>query len=340
MDPVKSDNWLGFLEALKPPPGYVLDAGIGTTYGLSFEVLTAVLLAFVNADMEGTTPDIGATLHAINRLHVLVHRGSIHLDAERTPPRLFALYDRIVQDVHLPDASFHPKLWALRFARRDRPELRASPPFIYRILCGSRNLSVSQNWDVGARFDGVEVTSRKEVSPIASSTAKFLRQLGPDTTQVHGLSWILTRPLYTLATALGVLFGGLAGLAVAGPWGDAGGVLALIGALLFVVPTRIRVSPDGISFRWLWITRHVALAEIADIAVYDDTQWLRFREIGLRIVLRDRVDHVPMRYHDRLAFWVRQPAQDAEMLVACVLSQMGERRALPASPDPPSDGSP
>ena len=38
-----------FTDALRPPPGHVLGACLGTTYSLDFEAFTAVVLAFVGA---------------------------------------------------------------------------------------------------------------------------------------------------------------------------------------------------------------------------------------------------------------------------------------------------
>jgi hypothetical protein len=142
LQPKDADSWESFLEALRPPPGYDLEHGVGTTYGLSLEVLTSALLGFVN--VEGPTPgDITSTMLALMRvaarLRVFVHRG-FDIDIANGVPEMFGLLDRIVRDVSLPVTpgrrpSFHPKLWVLSFRRRERPELRGEPERLYRLLC-------------------------------------------------------------------------------------------------------------------------------------------------------------------------------------------------------------
>src|SRR5260370_26413571 len=148
-----------FLDTIRPPAGYRLDAGIGTAFSLEFEVLTAVLQAFVDAevDEEVERQDPAGVVKAITRLsgrlRIFVNRGSILFAAGRRPSRLFALFDRIVRDITLPDASFHPKIWMLKYAPRQSPELAGADP-VYRLVCPSRNLSASKSWELGLRLDG------------------------------------------------------------------------------------------------------------------------------------------------------------------------------------------
>lgn len=190
LEPKDADSWTSFLDTLRPPPGYDLEAGIGTTYGLSMEVLTAALLGFVN--VEGSTPgDLTTTLLALmrvaDRLRVFVQRG-FDPDVANSVPDVYALLDRIVRDVCLPKTparrpSFHPKLWAFSFLRRPRPELRHHPERIYRLLCASRNVTKSRCWELGLRLDGTDTDAnakRKEeatASPIGEDAARFLEQL-------------------------------------------------------------------------------------------------------------------------------------------------------------------
>ena len=57
-----------FTDALRPPPGFVLGACIGTTFSLDFELFTAVLLAFVGADVEEPLNNAPAVLTSVARL--------------------------------------------------------------------------------------------------------------------------------------------------------------------------------------------------------------------------------------------------------------------------------
>ena len=88
-----------FTDALRPPSGYVLGACIGTTYSLDFELFTAVLLAFVGADVEEPLNNATVVLTTVarlrSRLRVFVNGGSLHPPA--TSNRLFALYDRLLR---------------------------------------------------------------------------------------------------------------------------------------------------------------------------------------------------------------------------------------------------
>lgn len=146
---------VAFTDAVRPPPGYVLDAGVGTTFSLDFEAFTAIVLAFVGADLEDAKLDAASVLTAVarlrDRLKVFVNAGGFH--PPKLPNRLFALYDRITRDVDFEGSAFHPKVWVLKFAPQVKPELRKAQP-VYRVLCASRNVTDSRCWELVARFDG------------------------------------------------------------------------------------------------------------------------------------------------------------------------------------------
>jgi hypothetical protein len=84
-----------FTDALRPPPGHILGACLGTTYSLDFEAFTAVILAFVGADIEDPLSDSPSVLTTVarmrSRLRVFVNSGSLHQPGATN--RLFALYD-------------------------------------------------------------------------------------------------------------------------------------------------------------------------------------------------------------------------------------------------------
>ncbi len=167
-----------FLDVLRPPPGYRLAAAIGTTYSLELEPLTAALLAFIGEDLDPDAPDRLSVLHAMNRvsrcLRVYVNAGSLPADSSHRLNRLFALYDGVVRQVHLEGASFHPKLWVLKFEPPTSPEYRRTPP-LYRLLCSSRNLTQSRCWELGAWVEG-HLEEGFE-SPLGSSAARLCQRL-------------------------------------------------------------------------------------------------------------------------------------------------------------------
>jgi hypothetical protein len=149
------DKRHSLIDLFQPPPGFYLEAAIGTAYSVQLDVLTAVVLALVGSDAEQAEKDPAALLHAIgrlrDRLRLFVHQGGIQ--TERQGHRLFALYDGFVRTVPLEEGTFHPKLWILKFAPRKTPELRDLLPE-YRLLCMSRNLTDSHCWELGAVLSG------------------------------------------------------------------------------------------------------------------------------------------------------------------------------------------
>lgn len=164
-----------FTDALRPPPGYVLGACIGTTYSLDFELFTAVLLAFVGADVEDPLNNAPAVLTTVarlrSRLRVYVNGGSLHPPA--TSNRLFALYDRILRPKTMEGGAFHPKVWALRFDPVARPDRHSVEP-IYRLLTASRNVTDSGCWELGALFEG---SRRAGTQKFGSDVSAFCRKV-------------------------------------------------------------------------------------------------------------------------------------------------------------------
>ena len=163
-----------FTDALRPPPGYVLGACIGTTYRLDFDPFTAVVLAFVGADLDDSLHSPPAVLTTIarlrSRLRVYVNSGG--LLPPKVPSRLFALYDRVLRPVHVPDAAFHPKVWVLRFDPASTPEHRNAPS-LYRVLCASRNVTDSGCWELAVTLNGRLGTTRQQ---FGDDVAKFCRR--------------------------------------------------------------------------------------------------------------------------------------------------------------------
>ena len=176
-----------FTDALRPPPGHVLGACLGTTYSLDFEAFTAVILAFVGADIEDPLNDAPSVLTTVarmrSRLRVFVNSGSLHLPGATN--RLFALYDRILRRVDIQGGAFHPKVWALRFDPIARPEHREVPS-IYRVLTASRNVADSRCWELGVRLEGRKSTSKQKYG---SDLSAFLRRVASSPTLPKAL-WV------------------------------------------------------------------------------------------------------------------------------------------------------
>ena len=150
-------------DSLQPPPGYVFDAGVATTFTLDFETALAVpvslaLFAAENRDDLLSHPLVlleGAERIA-GRLVVFADAGHLHAQS-RPHSRLCSLLERIIVEVAAPrGGAFHPKMWALRF----RPT-RAGDPTLLRLLVLSRNLTRDRSWDISLCLDG-EVARRRD----------------------------------------------------------------------------------------------------------------------------------------------------------------------------------
>jgi hypothetical protein len=162
---------------VRPPIGYRLDAALGTTYCLNFTALTALLIA--SLDQQSARPSWDnrpQMLQMITRLgdrvRVLVNRGQIHADI-RPENKVFTLFDRIVGEVRHDNGSFHPKVWVLKYSPRQPvdPEARvsggpktASRASIYRLLCTSRNLTLTSTWEAVICLDGRIVSAEQGYS--------------------------------------------------------------------------------------------------------------------------------------------------------------------------------
>lgn len=157
------------LDALRPPEGYTLDEGIGTTFSLDLLALLTAPLGFTMLEMQDSRPgEIGEAdalllLKTIrqyaDRLTVFCQAGRIAVP--RVQGRLLANLEQSVVEVIAPTKGgvFHPKVWALRYVGENRP-------VAYRLLVLSRNLTFDRSWDTMLVLDGV---LRERVNAIAKN---------------------------------------------------------------------------------------------------------------------------------------------------------------------------
>lgn len=200
----KADERRNFLDLLRPPPGYRLEAAVGTTFSLDFVPLTATLLALVDAEEESESDKSSHTridsLHAITRLadrvRVFVSRGKI--TGPHIVSRAMLLYDRIVRDVSLPEGCFHPKVWVTYYLPRKRigsDKLRG----LIRVICSSRNLTGSTYWEAFVVCEGQD-TGKSVTSKLNKEVGGFLRRLAQEDSEsapiIARLQKVLGRTLF------------------------------------------------------------------------------------------------------------------------------------------------
>ena len=143
------------LDALRPPPGFTFDEGIGTTFSLDLVALLTAPLAFTlfdtqdpaNSQVAGSMEVLHSVRQYASRLTVFCHASYVSV-----PKAILAQYafleDTIVECQGRNRSLFHPKVWLLRFVNgRDER--------LYRALCLTRNLTFANSWDTALLLEGV-----------------------------------------------------------------------------------------------------------------------------------------------------------------------------------------
>ncbi len=179
LNPEDRKSWQGFLDLLQPPPGYRLGAALGTTFGLSMEALIAALLSMCDADGEELASNPVAATMAITRMsskvRVLVHPATTTgPSANAGSNRFIALLDRLVVEVQPASGLFHPKVWAIRFEHIGTPR-DGRPAELGRVAVGSRNLTRSTSFELGAAFEGAVAKKGTDVSELGADVGRALR---------------------------------------------------------------------------------------------------------------------------------------------------------------------
>ncbi|HOL16077.1 MAG TPA: phospholipase D family protein [Bacillota bacterium] len=143
-----------YLNELKPPPGYILDRALATTFSLDLLTLLFAPLAMVFYECQEKDFDLGGRVEVIEalrrvagRLVIFCQKGRITVP--RTATLLYSYLEPVVVEVQPGgEGVFHPKTWLLRFTAEDGP-------VVYRFLCLSRNLTFDHSWDTVLSLEGV-----------------------------------------------------------------------------------------------------------------------------------------------------------------------------------------
>ena len=140
--------------ALTPPPGFVFDEAIGTTFSMDPAMLLSVPvhLAMLGDSHAGETRDGITILEAMrrlsNRITVYAQRGRLQVPSP--PHALYGLLETMVIEVVSPRGGvFHPKLWLMRFIDPSNPD-----SVLLRLMVLSRNLTPDRSWDVALTLEG------------------------------------------------------------------------------------------------------------------------------------------------------------------------------------------
>ena len=133
------------LDGLRPDPDWTVELALLATYSAQPLSIVAALLALVGRDDEDRPParrDLADAIEAMRgKLRIVVQRGRF----TRMPrtSRLTGVLDQFVRDVAFDEReqSWHPKAALVRLSRGVEVE--------WRLWVGSRNLTTSENRDLG-----------------------------------------------------------------------------------------------------------------------------------------------------------------------------------------------
>jgi len=153
------ENRVLYGDSLQPPPGFVFDAAIATTFSMEFDSVLAVpvslaLFAVENRDavMDQPLALLEGAERIAGRLAIYGERGRIQA-RKQEQSRLCSLFEGMIVEVSAPQGGvFHPKIWVLRY----RPADEQGKPHM-RLLVMSRNLTQDRCWDLSLRLDGVKL---------------------------------------------------------------------------------------------------------------------------------------------------------------------------------------
>jgi len=154
------DARLVLTDALRPPPGAVVERAVALTFTLDLESALVVPLAFAAHAVQETNDPL-TIMESIrgcaDRVDIFCQTGHISVPSVSTD--LHAFLEKMVHPVRRPRPGrlFHPKLWAVRFWDE------ANGTYLARLLVLSRNLTPDRSWDACLRLDGT-VSTRRQAS--------------------------------------------------------------------------------------------------------------------------------------------------------------------------------
>lgn len=154
-----------YSQCFAAPEGFVFDCAVGTTYSLDLESLLFAQFCIATGgagEPDSALKDPVGLLEAIHRtarrVTVFCHAGETNAPSQ--PHSLYALLEKSIVPARgkAGGAIFHPKLWVLRFKRRETGEAWL------RVVVLSRNLTSSRAWDSFLSLEAEPERGRKAES--------------------------------------------------------------------------------------------------------------------------------------------------------------------------------
>jgi hypothetical protein len=142
-----------YTAAVTPPPGYIFDQALATTYSLDPETLLSLPVHMALAE-RSSSRDVDP-IKFLESLRRISEKFTVFVDHTGIKPPskhgdLFGLLESMLVQVKAPKGGvFHPKIWVLRFIQ---PGADTAP--LIRLLILSRNITFDRSWDVSLQLDG------------------------------------------------------------------------------------------------------------------------------------------------------------------------------------------
>lgn len=174
LNPRNKKDRLNYGELLAAPEGYVLTKAVGTTYSLDLYALLAIPVAmFYAKSMEGDFQQnrydvLDAIRQSKDKVDLFCQRGKICVHNKYNT--LLVFMEDCVEEITpaIANASFHPKIWVLRFEKGKEQ--------LFRLIILSRNLTFDRSWDVAYFTDGVPASPNLESQKLSKYLAHFYKQ--------------------------------------------------------------------------------------------------------------------------------------------------------------------
>lgn len=146
-------NRLDYGKLLMPPEGYKLTRAITTSYSLDIEALMLMPIAlFYSESIDREKGELrfdmlDSIIKATDKITIYCQEGKI-----KVPKKyhfLMAFWEQRIKQVRMPiaEASFHPKIWVIRFDADGEPAY-------YKFIITSKNLTFSFDYDIVFSTEG------------------------------------------------------------------------------------------------------------------------------------------------------------------------------------------
>lgn len=187
---------LAYQDALRPPDGTHTGWAFLTTYSAELRGVAAAILALAGSERDdsgGTPIQLASAVQNLRgRVHVALQKGRL-APLRSARQKMAVLLDSFICDVAKDERyeSWHPKIAIMRFD----PQAPEAPSSHWRLWIGSRNLTSSENLELGVVLDqaangGIEMPGLAEgLAWLATKAGVGFRKLKHELSGLNEVRW-------------------------------------------------------------------------------------------------------------------------------------------------------